>query len=200
MSTAVPARPQPRPNQRLLAAARTIADLQAAVPGAYREQGLPGLSELADQTNEISAQHRHLLATAAVLARSPLAGAHRAAVRPLADAAEKLGRAVGAISRAAAMAGRIHAVHGVDSPAAQQTREKAGQQLNLALSHTRLALGEAAEGLRGEARALPIPASRATARSAAALTTAIRASLPPAPAPSARAELPPPAAAASRGR
>ncbi|MEY9949566.1 hypothetical protein [Kitasatospora sp. GAS1066B] len=204
MLTAVPAPSQQRPDQRLLAAATTIAGLQSAVPAAYREQGPPALTELAEQTTAISAQHQLLLTTAAALARSPRTGAHRAAVRPLADAAEKLGRAVATISRAASMAGQLYEVDGLASPAAQQNREKAGQQLNLALSHTRLALGEAVDNLRTDALALSMPPSGSPAnargpRSSAAVAAGNR-TLVAISAAALRAELPAAAPTAQRSR
>ncbi|MEU3571091.1 hypothetical protein AB0E96_22130 [Kitasatospora sp. NPDC036755] len=86
------------------------------------------------------------------------------------------------------MAGRLYEVDGIGGPRSEEVRERGSQQLNLALSRTRLALTGACEDLRRDARSLTGPAalahrpvlraSAATARSAAGAGAATVASLP----------------------
>ncbi|MFC9327910.1 hypothetical protein [Kitasatospora sp. NPDC057015] len=151
----MPAIRPPSPNAtRLRSVADTIDALSTAVPGAYREQGPPSLGELQRQALRIGEQHQLLLGTAAALGGAPLAdSAQRALARALADAGSRVGEALATVSRASAMAARIHEVDGLDGPRAEVVRERAGRELNLSLSRTRLALNEAGDGLRREARA-----------------------------------------------
>ncbi|MEU9074560.1 hypothetical protein AB0D22_07740 [Kitasatospora sp. NPDC048538] len=175
--------------------------MATAVPGAYREQGPPTLGELLPHVTRLSSHHQKLLASAGALAGAPLADtAQRAYARVLTDAGSQVGQALGTISRAVTMAARIHEVDGLGSLRAEDVRERAGRELNLALSRTRLALTEARDALRHQARSgrdtAALPAVRSTAaiaRSAAAHPTPTligrpsSAALPPASAPAATA-------------
>ncbi|MFE2722790.1 hypothetical protein [Kitasatospora sp. NPDC059327] len=87
------------------------------------------------------------------------------------------------------MAGRLYEVDGIGGPRADEVRERGSQQLNLALSRTRLALTGAREDLRRDARSLTGPAAAlahrpaprsvaATARTAAGANAPTVASLP----------------------
>ncbi|GGR03438.1 hypothetical protein [Kitasatospora griseola] len=157
------------------------------LPRAYREEGLPGLEELAGHTRAIRDCQDDLLHVAAALHHPHAQSADRAVVRSLTAATAQLGEALGALGRATAMAGRLYEVDGI-GPRAEEVRERGSQQLNLALSRTRLALTGACEDLRRDARSLTGPAalahrpvlraSAATARSAAGAGAATVASLP----------------------
>ncbi|MFJ9446744.1 hypothetical protein ACIRRH_33530 [Kitasatospora sp. NPDC101235] len=175
--------------------------MAAALPGAYREQGPPGVRELAQHVGRISDRHAHLVATADVLASSPRADStRRATARALADASSEVGRAMSSISRAVAMSARLHEVADLSSPRAEAVRERAERELNLALSHTRLALTDASEALRHQARSGRSSATLPPVRSRAALArtagTPAPTSLTAPPASSAAA----PAPAAAHGR
>ncbi|MFJ1795263.1 hypothetical protein [Kitasatospora griseola] len=155
--------------QRLRAAADHADSLENALPRAYREEGVPGLAELAVHADAIDEHRRAVLDTAIVLATRPHpAAAERAETRALAAAAERLARAGASIGRAASLAARLHEVDGVGGPAADETRERATRHVNHALSHTRIALREATEQLRSEAERLSLTAS--TGRSPAAVS------------------------------
>ncbi|MCG6497078.1 hypothetical protein [Kitasatospora sp. A2-31] len=174
---------------RLHAAADAIDYLTNQLPRAYREEGLPGLEELAGHTRAIRDCQDDVLQVTAALHHPHAQSADRAVVRSLTAATAQLGEALGALGRAAAMAGRLYEVDGIGGPRADEVRERGSQQLNLALSRTRLALTGASENLRRDARSLtgpvavlahrPTPrASAATARSAAGAGAATVASLP----------------------
>ncbi|MCX4758772.1 hypothetical protein [Kitasatospora purpeofusca] len=187
-----PVRPPSPASTRLRAAATTIDELTAALPGAYSEQGPPSVAELREHAVRIGEQHQVLLGTAAALTGAPNADtAQRALARALADAAARVGQALATVGRAGAMAARLYEVDGLDGPRAEDVRERAGRELNLALSRTRLALEDAGEGLRREARsgrdgaALPPGRLRAAvARSTAAHPAAAFITAPhPAPTP-----------------
>ncbi|MBV6695556.1 hypothetical protein KV557_00245 [Kitasatospora aureofaciens] len=207
-----PLRPPGPQATRLRAQADAIDELAAAVPGAYREQGLPTVAELLPLTARIGAHHQKVLASAGTLAGTPLADtSQRAHARVLADAGAQVGQALGTISRAVTMAARIHEVDGLGSTRAEDVRERAGRELNLALSRTRLALTEASDALRLQARSGRDTAALPTRRSTAALTRSAAAvpvptltgrptsaALPPAPAPIARPH-PDPEPAITRG-
>ncbi|MGW2548517.1 hypothetical protein ACWC5I_48625 [Kitasatospora sp. NPDC001574] len=138
---------------RLRAGADAIDELIAAVPGAYREQGPPTTGEITGTAARIGAHHQHLLQSASALARAPHAdAAQRALARALADAGMRVGQALATISRAGAMAARLHEVEGLAGRSPQDVRAQASRELNLALSRTRLALTEAGDGLREQAR------------------------------------------------
>ncbi|MFC9331702.1 hypothetical protein [Kitasatospora sp. NPDC057015] len=161
---------------RLRANADALDELTVAVPGAYREQGPPSAGELAAVAARIGARHQLLLRTASVLAQTPLADtAQRAGARALADAGMRVGEALATISRASAMATRLHEVEGLDGRSPQDVREQAGRELNLSLSRTRLALTDAGEGLRREAREERDGASRAPGRHRAAVVRSVTA-------------------------
>ncbi|MEV4559433.1 hypothetical protein AB0K51_20915 [Kitasatospora sp. NPDC049285] len=156
--------PLPVPNssaaRRLRAAADHTGALENALPRAYREEGVPGLAELAGHADAIDAHRRAVLDTAVVLSAGPHpATAERAEVRALAAAGEQLARASASIGRAAAMAARLHEVEGVGGPTADETRERATRHVNHSLSHTRIALRDAMEQLRTEATRLSLTAS-----------------------------------------
>ncbi|MEV7122877.1 hypothetical protein [Kitasatospora griseola] len=73
------------------------------------------------------------------------------------------------------MAARLHEADGLEGPRAEDVRERAGRELNLSLSRTRLALADASDGLRRQARAArteALPASRR--RAAVARSTSTR--------------------------
>ncbi|MGW3183270.1 hypothetical protein ACWDD9_28745 [Kitasatospora sp. NPDC001119] len=128
------------------------------------------MRELAQHVGDIGDRHTHLVATAAVLASSPRADStRRATARALADAGAEVGRAMSSISRAVAMSARLHEVAGLSSPHAEAVRERAGRELNLALSHTRLALNGAGDTLRQQARSGRDSAALPPVRSRAAL-------------------------------
>ncbi|MEU9041449.1 MULTISPECIES: hypothetical protein [unclassified Kitasatospora] len=166
---------------RLHSAADSIDHLEAQLPRAYREEGLPGLEELAEHTSALRDCQDDLLHVATALHHPHAPTADRIAVRSLAMAGAQLGEALGAIGRATAMAGRLYEVDGLGGPRADEVRERGAQQLNVALSRTRLALNSAAENLRRDARVLSGPAAAlahgpapralaATARTAAGRT------------------------------
>ncbi|MFF2746465.1 hypothetical protein ACFVVA_13065 [Kitasatospora sp. NPDC058048] len=73
------------------------------------------------------------------------------------------------ISRAVAMSARLHEVAGLNSPNAEAVRERAERELNISLSHTRLALTDAGDTLRQQARADRGAAALPPVRSRAAL-------------------------------
>ncbi|GAA2267174.1 hypothetical protein GCM10010430_60440 [Kitasatospora cystarginea] len=201
LSLETPLRPPNPLATRLRAQADAIDELAAAIPGAYREQGLPTMAELLPLTARIGARHHKVLASAGTLAGAPLADTtQRAHARVLTDAGAQVGQALGTISRAVTMAARIHEVDGLGSQRAEAVRERAGRELNLALSRTRLALTEASDALRLQARSgrdtAALPARRSTAaltRSAAAVPVPTltgrptSAALPPVPVPAAAA-------------
>ncbi|MFJ1931688.1 hypothetical protein ACIPLC_15815 [Kitasatospora sp. NPDC086801] len=165
---------------RLHSAADTINHLEAELPRAYREEGLPGLEELAEHTSTLRDCQDDLLHVATALHHPHAPTADRITVRSLATAGAQLGEALGAIGRATAMAGRLYEVDGLGGPRADEVRDRATQQLNVALSRTRLALNSAAENLRRDARVLSGPAAALThgpaprALAATARTTAGR--------------------------
>ncbi|QKW20621.1 hypothetical protein HUT16_17465 [Kitasatospora sp. NA04385] len=175
--------------------------MAAALPRAYREQGPPSVEELLVHAERISERHQVVMRTAVALARAPLAtGVQRATARALADAGAHIAQALAAVSRAGAMAARLHEVDGLEGPIADNVRGRAGLGLNMALSRTRLALADASDGLRLQARtshseALPARRRAAVARSTA---TARAASALPAAAPLTASVLPAPAAAPRR--
>ncbi|MFD0405326.1 hypothetical protein [Kitasatospora sp. NPDC127116] len=167
--------PLPDPNTRSAQRLRTAADraqaLEAALPRAWREEGLPGLPELAAHATAIRDHHQQVLDSAAALTSRPHpTTADRAETRALSTAAEHLGAATAAISRAATMAARLHEADGLGSPRAAETRERATQHLNLGLSHARLALRETTEQLRRDAVLLTGPDPERTARRLAAIS------------------------------
>ncbi|WP_407916022.1 hypothetical protein [Kitasatospora sp. NE20-6] len=130
--------------------ADAIDDLATEVPGAYREQVPLSLAELLPTARHIGERQQDLLHMAAVLAEAPLANtAQRAGARALADA--RLGEAIAALSRAAAMAARLHEADGLTGTAVEGRRERASTALNLALSRTRLFLTDASQHLRAQA-------------------------------------------------
>ncbi|MFF2657373.1 hypothetical protein ACFVUH_08405 [Kitasatospora sp. NPDC058032] len=104
----------------------------------------------------------------------------------------RVGQALATISRAGAMAAHLHEVEGLDGRSRQDVREQAGRELNLSLSRTRLALTEAGEGLREEARAgRNLAAPRAGRHRAAVVRSAsARPALTAAPPSAAAASLP----------
>ncbi|MEU4113261.1 hypothetical protein AB0F71_02010 [Kitasatospora sp. NPDC028055] len=174
---------------RLHSAADAIDYLTNQLPRAYREEGLPGLEELAGHTRAIRDCQDDLLHVTAALHHPHAQSADRAVVRSLTSATAQLGQALGALGRATAMAGRLYEVDGIGGPRAEEVRERGSQQLNLALSRTRLSLTSACEDLRRDARSLTGPAaalahrpapraSAATARSAAGAGAATVTSLP----------------------
>ncbi|MFD0259057.1 hypothetical protein ACFVH7_12390 [Kitasatospora indigofera] len=188
-----PVRPPGPLASRLRAHADAIDDLSSALPGAYREQGLPTYAELLPHLREIGARHQALFSAAAVLAGAALAGtAQRSAALALPIAGAQVGAALEAVGRAATMASRIHAVQGMDGHHADQERELAARTLNLSLSRTRIALADASDHLRHSARsarhpaAMPVPARRnaaATARTYAPTTHVVASAGPPASVP-----------------
>ncbi|GAB7185653.1 hypothetical protein ATKI12_5484 [Kitasatospora sp. Ki12] len=128
------------------------------------------MRELAEHVGHISDRHTQLVATADVLASSPLADStRRATARALADAGTQVGQAVYGISQAVAMSARLHEVAGLSGPHAEAVRERAGHELNLALSRTRLALTGASGTLRQQARSGRDGATLPPMRSRAAL-------------------------------
>nr|BEK67548.1 hypothetical protein KPHV_47750 [Kitasatospora purpeofusca] len=183
------ARPRAQSVHRIHAAADTIDYLTTQLPRAYREEGLPGLEELAEHTRAIRDCHNDLLDVTTALHHRHAQSADRAVVRSLTAATAQLGEALGTLGRATAMAGRLYEVVGVGGPRADEVRERGSQQLNLALSRTRLALASACEDLRRDARSLTGPAAvshrpapravAATARTAAGAGAPTVASLPP---------------------
>ncbi|MFD7730483.1 hypothetical protein ACFV6F_08870 [Kitasatospora phosalacinea] len=158
------------------------------------------MEELLVHAERISERHQVVMRTAAALARAPLAtGAQRATARALADAGAHIAQALAAVSRAGAMAARLHEVDGLEGPVAEHVRGRAGLGLNMALSRTRLALADAGDGLRLQARAGRSEALPARRGAAVARSTAVRAaSALPAAAPSVAPVLPAPAAAQRR--
>ncbi|MEV0530763.1 hypothetical protein [Kitasatospora sp. NPDC050463] len=176
---------------RLHAAADTIEYLKHQLPRAYREEGLPGLEELAAHTRAVRDCQDDLLDVTAALHHPHAQSADRAVVRSLTSATAQLGEALGALGRATAMAGRLYEVDGIGGPRAEEVRERGSQQLNLALSRTRLALDGACEDLRRDARSLAVPVSgvgrpaprvvAATAHTAAGPSACTVASLPALP-------------------
>ncbi|MGW2397092.1 hypothetical protein ACWCYY_11115 [Kitasatospora sp. NPDC001664] len=151
---------------RLHAAADTIESLKHQLPRAYREEGLPGLREIAEHIRAIRDCQDDLLDVTAALHHPHAQSADRAIVRSLTAATAQLGEAIGALGRATAMAGRLFEVDGIGGPRAEEVRERGSQQLNMALSRTRLALDGACEDLRRDARSLTGPASGLGHRSA----------------------------------
>ncbi|GLW58185.1 hypothetical protein [Kitasatospora phosalacinea] len=155
------------------------------------------MGELLVHIERIRERHQVVVRTATALAQAPLAtGAQRATARALADAGAHLGQALAAASRASAMAARLHEVDGLDRPIPENVRGRAALALNMALSRTRLALTEASDGLRLQARtgrsdALPARRRAAVVRSTAAARTA---SAPAFATPSVITSLPAPAA------
>ncbi|MFF2955701.1 hypothetical protein ACFVVU_30685 [Kitasatospora sp. NPDC057965] len=138
----------------------------------------------------IGEQQQRLLATAAVLAGAPLSDTtRRATARALADAGTDVAEALAHVSRAGAMATRIHEVAGLDGAHAEAVRAQAGLRLNLSLSRTRLALDTASEALRHRARSerdtavLPPARRRAAALAPGSTPLAALAAVPPAPTP-----------------
>jgi hypothetical protein len=165
--------PLPSPNARTAARLRTAADLaealEATLPRAYREQGPPELAELAEHAHAIDELRHMLLDTAVVLvARPHPATAERAETRTLATAAERLGQATASINQAVAMASRIHEASGLGSQQARDTREGAVRDLNLSLSHTRIAVRETVDQLRVDARQITASVQLAPDRGTAA--------------------------------
>ncbi|MGK4581666.1 hypothetical protein [Kitasatospora sp. HPMI-4] len=190
-TTLPPTNPRAQSVDRLRSAADTIDVLEAALPRAYREEGLPGLDELAEHTRALRDCQDDMLHLAAALHHPHAPTADRIAVRSLTTAGAQLGEALGAIGRATAMAGRLYEVDGLGGRRADEIRERGAQQLNVALSRTRLALHSAAENLRRDAAVLTGPAAAlahrpaqrvlaATARTAAGRTARTIAS-PPVP-------------------
>ncbi|MFE2107996.1 hypothetical protein ACFXAF_19330 [Kitasatospora sp. NPDC059463] len=151
---------------RLHSAAESIDHLEAELPRAYREDGLPGIGELAAHTRSLRDCQDDLLRVASSLHHPHAPTADRIAVRSLTTASAQLGEALGAIGRATAMAGRLYEVDGLGGRRADEVRERGTQQLNVALSRTRLALNSAAENLRRDARMLNGPAAALTHRPA----------------------------------
>ncbi|MGV9266626.1 hypothetical protein ACWDRR_18435 [Kitasatospora sp. NPDC003701] len=174
---------------RLHAAAETIDHLTTQLPRAYREEGVPGLEELAEHTRAIRDCQDDLMNVTAALHHPHAQSADRAVVRSLTAATAQLGEALGALGRATAVVGRLYEIDGVGGPRADEVRERGSQQLNLALSRTRLALTGACEDLRRDARSLAGPvaglahrpgprAVAATARTAAGTGAPTLTSLP----------------------
>ncbi|GAA2092047.1 hypothetical protein GCM10009759_17320 [Kitasatospora saccharophila] len=158
------------------------------------------MGELLHHIERIGERHQVVMRTATALAQAPLAtGAQRATARALADAGAHLGQALAAASRAGAMAARLHEVDGLEGPVPDNVRGRAGLQLNLALSRTRLALTDASDSLRLQARAGRSEALPALRRAAVARSAAIRAASSPGfAAPSAVPFLPAPSSAPRR--
>ncbi|MFJ4676881.1 hypothetical protein [Kitasatospora sp. NPDC088783] len=157
------------------------------------------MEELLVHAERIGERHRVVTRTAVALAQAPLAtSVQRATARALADAAAHIAQALAAVSRAGAMAARLHEVDGLDGPVAENVRGRAGLGLNMALSRTRLALADASDGLRLQARAGRTETLPARRRAAVARSTAARSasSLPSAAPPA--APFPPASAAAPR--
>ncbi|MFB7672690.1 hypothetical protein ACFC26_14895 [Kitasatospora purpeofusca] len=119
----------------------------------------------------------------------------RAAARALADAGAHVGTALACISRATAMAARLHEADGLDGPRADGVRARAGRQQTLALASTGLALTNARNVLRLEARTDRASALQPGRHRAAIARGAAAESVPTLTAPPRSAALPLPAAA-----
>ncbi|MFJ7278291.1 hypothetical protein [Kitasatospora sp. NPDC098663] len=157
------------------------------------------MRELAEHTGHIRDRHLSLTATAVVLASPVADSSRRATARALADAGDDAAQALSSISRALAMSARLHEVASLSGLRADSVRERAGRELNLALSRARLSLTEASDALRDQARSGRDTAALPAVRNRAAIARSSATPSAPSPtAPTASAPASSPLAAAHR--